>query len=56
MMWLHNCVTTFLIIAVMLSCCDITCKLVPGSIPPVLFFIGARGEPGNEARSESPDH
>ena len=31
------------------SCRDITCESVPGSPPPFLFFVGARGEPGNEA-------
>jgi len=25
------------------------CKSIPGSSPPFLFFVGARGEPGNEA-------
>ena len=30
-------------------CRDITCESVPGSPPPFLFFVGARGEPGNEA-------
>ena len=44
--WLHNCVTTFAIIAVMSSCRDITCESIPGSPPPFLFFVGVRGEPG----------
>ena len=35
--------------AVMSLCHDITCELVPGSPPPFLFFVGAKGEPGNEA-------
>ena len=51
-MWLHNCVTTFAIIAVMSSCRDIMCESIPGSLPPFLFFVGARGEPGNEATQE----
>ena len=46
--WLHNCVTTFAIIAVTSSCRDIMCESIPGSPPPFLFFVGARGEPGNE--------
>ena len=29
--------------------CDITCKSMPGSPPPFLFFVGAMGEPGKEA-------
>ena len=33
-----------------LSYRDITCKLVPGFPPPFLFFVGARGEPGNEGK------
>ena len=33
------------------SCRDITCESVPGSLPPFIFFVGARGEPGNEARA-----
>ena len=32
------------------SCCNITCELVPGSPPPFLFIVRARGEPGNEAK------
>ena len=47
--WLHNCVTTTAIIAVTSSCRDITCESIPGSPPPFLFLVGARGEPGNEA-------
>ena len=47
-MWLHNCVMTFVIVAVTSSCCDITCETVPSSPPPFLFFVGAKGEPGNE--------
>ena len=39
----------FAIIAVTLSCPDITCKSIPGSSSPFLFFIRARGEPGNKA-------
>ena len=31
------------------SCRDITCESVPGSPPQFLFFVGARGDPGNEA-------
>ena len=31
------------------SCRDIMCKPMPGSPPPFLFFVGAMGEPGNEA-------
>ena len=31
------------------SCRDIMCESVPGSPPPFLFSVGARGEPGNEA-------
>ena len=31
------------------SCHDITCESIPGSPLPFLFFVGARGEPGNEA-------
>ena len=31
-------------------CRDIPCKLIPGSPPPSLFCIGARGEPGNDAK------
>ena len=41
---------TFVIIAVTSMCRDITCESVPGSPLPFLFFVGARGEPGNEAR------
>ena len=25
------------------------CESMPGTPPPFLFFVGARGEPGNEA-------
>ena len=32
------------------ACRDITCESIPGSPPPFLFFVEARGEPGNEAR------
>ena len=53
--WLHNCVTMFAIIAVM-SFRDITCELIPGSPPPFLFFVGARGEPGNEAKTGPRGH
>ena len=42
-------VTTFVTIAVTLSCCDIMCKSVPGSPPSFLFFSEVRGELGNEA-------
>jgi len=45
--WLHNCVTIF---AVMSTCHDITCESIPGSPPPFLFFFGARGEPGRNAK------
>ena len=45
--WLHNCVTTF---AVTSLCSDITGELIPGSPPPFWYFVGMRGEPGNEAR------
>ena len=31
------------------SCHDIMCKLIPGSPPLFLFFIGVRGEPRNKA-------
>ena len=31
-----------------LLCCNITCESIPGSSPPFLFFVGARGEPRNE--------
>ena len=47
--WLHNCVTTFVIIAMTSTCRGITCESVPGSLPPFIFFVGARGEPGNKA-------
>ena len=40
---------TFVIIAVTSLCSNITCESVPVSPPPFLFFIGVRGEPGNEA-------
>ena len=43
-------VSGYLIVSAKSSCCDITCKSVPGSPPPFLFFVGARGEPGNEAK------
>ena len=43
--WLHNCVTTF---AVTSSCSDITGELIPGSPPTFWYFVGMRGEPGNE--------
>ena len=33
------------------SCRDITCESVPGSLPLFIFFVGARGEPGNEANN-----
>ena len=35
--WLHNCITTFTIIAVMSSCRNFTCKSIPGS--PLLFLF-----------------
>ena len=50
-MWLHNCITTF---AVTLLCRDIKCESIPGSPPPFLFFVGARGEPRNEASRSIP--
>ena len=34
---------------------DITCESIPGSPAPFLFFGGARGEPGNEARDHGCD-
>lgn len=43
---LHNCVTSFAIIAVTSSCHDITCESIPG----FLFLIGARREPRNKVR------
>ena len=41
--WLHNCVTTFVIIAVTLLCHDIMCESVPDS-PPPFYFSSGRGE------------
>ena len=31
----------------------ITCESIPGSPPPFRFFVGTRGEPGNEAGNEA---
>ena len=31
------------------SCHNIMCEFILGSPPPFLFFVRARGEPGNEA-------
>ena len=42
-------VSGYLMVSAKSLCRDITCELVPGSPPPFLFFIGGRGEPGNEA-------
>ena len=42
--WLHNGVTTFVIIAVTLSCCDIMCESIPGSPPLFLNFLLGWGE------------
>ena len=42
-------VSGYLMVSAKSSCRDITCESVPGSLPPFLFFVGARGEPGNEA-------
>ena len=39
----------YIMVSVKSSCCDITCKSVPGSPPSFLFFIKVSGEPGNEA-------
>ena len=48
--WLHNCIMTFAIIVLTLSCCDITCKsiLALGFFFVVVVVVGARGEPGNK--------
>ena len=37
---------TFAITAV--TCRDVTCESIPGSPHPFSFFVGARGEPGND--------
>ena len=42
-------VSRYLMVSAKSSCRNITCELVPGSPPPFLFFVRARGEPGNEA-------
>ena len=39
----------YLMVSAKVSCRDIMCKPMPGSPPPFLFFVGARGEPGNES-------
>ena len=39
-----------MIVCLVFVCCDdITFESVLGSPPPFLFFVEARGEPGNEA-------
>ena len=43
-------VSGYLMVSAKSSCRDITCESVPGSLPPFIFFVGARGEPGNEAK------
>ena len=43
----HEC---YLIVGAKVLCCDITYESIPGSPPPFLFFVGARGEPENEAK------
>ena len=45
-------VSGYLIISVKVSCRNITCESIPGCPPPFLFFVGAKGEPGNKAREE----
>ena len=42
-------VSGYLVVSAKLSCCDIMCKSIPGSPPPILFVVWVRGEPGNEA-------
>ena len=42
-------VSGYLIVSAKSSCRNITCESVPGSPPLFFFFVGARGEPGNEA-------
>ena len=45
-------VSGYLMVSAKSSCRDITCESVPGSPPPFLFFVQARGEPGNEAKGQ----
>ena len=44
-------ISGYLMVSAKTSCCDITCESIPGSPPPFLFFVVARGEPGNKAKS-----
>ena len=43
-------ISGYLMVSAKLSRRNITCKLVPGSPHLFFFFVGARGEPGNEGK------
>ena len=47
-------VSGYLILSAKSSYRNIMCELVPGSPPQFLFFVRARGEPGNKATTTHP--
>ena len=46
-------VSGYVMVSAKALCCNIMCESIPGSPPPLLSFVGARGEPGTEARCYS---